>query len=101
MFKNLKIHAFTQPSFIDEEPEVAAQGLERAIIMNFDGKSELVQPYQNLEMYYIGTFNDETGVFTSLEEPVLLFSPRELIVQLAAERVEKSKKVTKRKEVGV
>lgn len=97
MFKNQKIQAFTNPNFTDVEPDKAAKGLERAIIANFKDNSELVKSYENLDMFYIGTFDDEIGKFTACE-PILLTSPRELILKLREEellKAEKLKEVTK------
>lgn len=90
VFKNVKIGAFTTPNFTDLEPEKAAVQLQRAITLNAD-KPEYVNQYKNLEMFYLGTFDDENGK-VQIEEPKLLCSPRELIVSLAAQKIEKVKK---------
>lgn len=86
LFKNVKINAFTNPNFTDLEPEKAAKGLERALIANFDEDKKLVKSYENLDMYFIGTFDDETGEIYNCE-PRLLFSPREVILSLTAESI--------------
>lgn len=90
VFKNVKINAFTNPNYTDVEPEKAAKGLERAIIANFESDAKLVKSYENLDMYYIGTFDDETGVIV-YHEPKFLFSPRETILKLVSEQVAKQK----------
>ena len=99
MFKNLKIGAFTNPNFTDLEPEKAAKGLERAIIANFDSDPKLVRSYENLDMFFVGTFDDETGVITTVE-PRLLFSPRETIIKIMAEKAAQAAKAEESKEVG-
>lgn len=91
IFKNVKINAFTTPNFTDLEPEVAAKQLERSLILNQD-KDEMIKPYANLDMCCIGSFDDETGVIIQTA-PVLLFSPRELILQLQAKKLAEVKEV--------
>ena len=66
IFKNKKIDAFTQPQFIDIEPEKAALELSRSLTLN--EKKEIDDNYKNLDMYVIGIFDDETGII-SQEEP--------------------------------
>ena len=46
---------------------------------------------KNLEMFFLGTFDDETGK-VQIGEPKFLCSPRELIVSLAAQKIENVKK---------
>ena len=86
MFKNLSINAFTTPNFTDVDPEKAAKGLERALIANFSSDQKLVMSYENLDMYFMGTFDDETGVIDQIT-PKFLFSPRQLILKLISENV--------------
>lgn len=97
MFKNLKIGAFTNPNYTDVEPEKAAKGLERAIIANFESDAKLVKSYENLDMYFIGTFDDETGKALFVE-PKLLYSPRETILSLMANAVKKESSEMVKKE---
>lgn len=93
MFMNVVIGAFTTPNFTDVEPDKAAKGLERAIIANFkNDKARLVKSYENLEMYFIGTFDDETGKIEQLQSPVHLLSCKDLIAKLIAEEVAKQAK---------
>lgn len=66
IFKNIKIDAFTTPQFIDIEPEKAAVQLGRSIRL----EPKKAEPYKNLELYHLGTFDDETGIITQLLEPV-------------------------------
>lgn len=86
MFKNVKINAFTNPNYTDVEPDKAAKGLERALIANFGSDPQLVKSYENLDMYYLGSFDDETGKISCVD-PVFLCSPREIILKLTAESV--------------
>lgn len=95
IFKNLSIGAFTTPNFTDIEPGKAAKGLERAIIANFESKPEMVKSYENLEMYCVGTFDDETGVISNTQ-PVFLLSTHDLIIKLAAEKVAKEEAALKK-----
>ena len=68
IFKNEKIGAFTQPQFIDVEPHNAAVQLVRSMKLN----PEKATHYQNLTMWYMGKFDDETGLFTLEDEYTLL-----------------------------
>ena len=72
VFKNEKIGAFTAPHFIDIEPQKAAVQLARSMKLDL----EKATPYQNLTMWSLGTFDDEKGVFTLEDEPVLLLDCR-------------------------
>lgn len=89
-FKNVLINAFTTPNFTDLDPEVAAKQLERSIVLNQD-KQEQIRPYRGLDMYHIADFDDETGVITPIT-PVLISSPRELLLQLEAKKINEAKK---------
>ena len=91
LFKNTKINAFTNPNFTDTEPEKAAKGLERALIANFDEDYKLVKNYENLDMYFVGTFDDETGIIKTCE-PKFLLSPREILLGLQASKIQKEVK---------
>ena len=91
MFKNLKINAFTTPNFTDLEPEVAAKQLERSLVIN-QNDEKLISPYRSLDMYFMATFDDETGIYKPVD-PVLLFSPRELLLQIDAQKLAAEKKV--------
>ena len=62
-FKNKQINAFTQPQYIDIEPEKAAIQLARSIKLEKD--VEKVLKYKDLDMYKLGTFDDETGLIGS------------------------------------
>lgn len=71
-FKNMKVDAFTNPQFLDIEPKKAAVQLIRSMKVN----PEKAHPYQNLVMYFIGTFDDESGKFDLLDEPEMLVDCR-------------------------
>lgn len=62
MFKNVKINAYTTPNFVDIDPEKAAEQLKRSIIINADNE-KLLEPYVNLDMYYVAQFDDIEGIF--------------------------------------
>lgn len=62
--KNKKINCFTQPVFIDVEPEkIAIQ--EARTLKTCDLKSAL--PYKDLDLYFLGVFNDETGEIITVD----------------------------------
>lgn len=67
VFKNKRVEAFTNPQFLDIEPEKAAVQLARSLKLN-QGKKE----YLDLDMYFLGTFDDETGVITQVPPHLLL-----------------------------
>lgn len=71
IFRNTKIGCFTQPQFSDVEPEKAAIQLGRSLKLCEDVAT--LKKYEPLEMYHIGTFDDETGVFDAIQ-PVLLLN---------------------------
>ena len=77
MFRNRKIGAFTTPQFIDQEPEVAALQLSRALQM--DEKGEHDKTYQDLVMFHLGSFDDEAGQLIPLEEPKALLDCKKVI----------------------
>ncbi len=64
--KNMKINCFTQPIFVDIEPEKVAIQESRSLLTCNEGKQIL--PYKNLKLYYVGLFNDETGEITTVDE---------------------------------
>jgi len=70
IFKNVLIGCFTQPQFSDIEPEKAAVQLARSLTLNEDEKID--NQYKNLEMYYLGEFDDETGTIQCIEPKKLL-----------------------------
>lgn len=70
IFKNKRIDAFTVPQFDDHEPEKSALQLARSLKLN-EGKPE-INTFKYLEMYYFGTFDDQTGKLELLSEPKLL-----------------------------
>lgn len=76
-FKNTDIDAFTQPQFIDIEPSKAAIQLSRALQLDHPGEHD--KQYLPLQMWFIGEFDDSTGVFTQ-SEPELLLTCQEVII---------------------
>lgn len=90
IFRNTRIGAFTQPQFSDVEPEKAAIQLARALKMSDD--EAVLKKYSDLEMYDIGTFNDETGVFDA-KQPVKLLDCAKCIEKKVEEDVGNEEKV--------
>lgn len=70
IFKNLKIGAFTTPQFDDHDPKDAAEQLRRALVVEKDVNK--VNPYKNLELYCVGSFDDLTGEIKVCEPVKLL-----------------------------
>lgn len=64
--KNMKINCFTQPIFIDIEPEKVAIQESRSLLTC--DKGETILPYKNLKLYYVGLFDDETGEIVTVDE---------------------------------
>lgn len=85
IFKNKKIDTFTQPQFTDVEPEKAAIQLSRSLLINED--EAIDKRYQDLDMYYLGTFDDDSGEIV-LDDA----SPRKLLDCTVVLKSKKSKK---------
>lgn len=68
-YKNVKINAFTNPIYVDITPQNYAIQVARALKTSEDVK--LLGSYTNLEMYYLGTFDDESGVLVPSEPDML------------------------------
>ena len=66
MHKNMKINCFTQPMFIDVEPEKVAIQESRSLAICNEG--EKILPYKNLKLFFVGVFDDETGIITTVDE---------------------------------
>lgn len=62
-YKNKKINAFTNPVYIDVDVKNYATQIGRALKTTED--LILLKNYQNLEMYCLGEFDDETGVISN------------------------------------
>lgn len=56
--KNKKIECFTQPIFTDVEPEKFSLQEARSLKI---AKLEDIQAYKNLSLYFLGTFDDQSG----------------------------------------
>lgn len=76
IFKNLLIDAFTQPIFDDHATKDAAEQLRRSLIVEKDITK--VNPYKNLQLFCIGSFDDHTGIIES-HEPELLLDCSEIV----------------------
>ena len=66
MHYNKKINCYTQPIFIDIEPEKVAIQESRSIQVCHD--VEKIRPYENLKLVYIGVFDDSTGEIRLTDE---------------------------------
>lgn len=79
IFKDEHLGCFTQPQFTDVEPLKAAKGLHRSLINAArDGKVQEYLKYEHLDMYNLGTFDDETGD-VKMHNPVLLLDCKKAI----------------------
>lgn len=59
MHKNKKIDCFTQPIFTDLDPEKFA--IQEARSLKIAKNLEDIVPYKNLTLFFLGTFDDESG----------------------------------------
>lgn len=67
--RNKGLKCFCNPIFDDHEPEVFAKSLERFILSDDKGNAN---QYKKTAVYWIGTFNDETGEFKAIAPELLL-----------------------------
>ena len=101
VFKNLTLGCSGNPRFDDHEPEVFAKGLERAVLT---AKAEDIAQYTNVELYHIGSYDDETLRFES-QAPVLLvdfnkvLDDRKIRLKILAE-VQKAREKKEKEENG-
>lgn len=65
MHFNKKIECFTQPIFSDVDAEKFAINEIRSLKI---ASLDQIVPYKNLDLYFIGVFNDETGEFILVDE---------------------------------
>lgn len=81
-FKNMIINSFTSPNFVDVEPDKAAVQLARSFALSLKNEPEKVDSYASLILYHIADFDDQTGVITSFDSPVLLLNCIDVINDL-------------------
>lgn len=74
MFRNILIGSFTQPQFVDIEPENAAKQLARSFAVAYKNDPQKVLSYEDLILYHVAEFDDESGKLTPLPEKVLLLN---------------------------
>ena len=74
MFRNILIGSFTTPQFVDIEPDVAAKQLARSFAIAYKDDPKKVLAYEDLVLYHIAEFDDESGKLTPLPEKVLLLN---------------------------
>lgn len=100
IFKDKELGCFTQPQFTDVEPDKAAKQLHRSLLSSArEGKTENYLKYKTLDMYTLGTFDDETGK-VDMKTPVLLLKCEESI-NAGLEIAEKLKVEAKKDVEGV
>lgn len=76
MHFNKKINCFSQPIFIDIEPEKVA--IQEARTLKVSDIDKII-PYKNLDLYYIGDFDDETGDIIPLKKKKFLLDAGEIV----------------------
>lgn len=69
-FRERLTGTYTMPEYRFEQPEDLAKGYERFCIINPAKAYE--QHFNELELYYLGTFDDEKARFQLLEEPMFV-----------------------------
>lgn len=79
IFKNTVLGCYTTPQFDDHDVEIVAVQLARSIKANLtESKEDKVVHLKGLELYHLGTFDDETGLCDILEYPKLLLNCEEV-----------------------
>lgn len=68
MYKNLQLKAYCNPQFDDHAPEDCATQLTRSLII---AEYEKIKHLKHYQLWYIGDFDDTTGIITQ-KEPELL-----------------------------
>lgn len=76
VYKNLTLGASANPKYESEEPEKVAEMTRRSVIM---AKPEEVAHLTNTELYFLGTYDDETMEFNLESSPVLLIDFNKLL----------------------
>ena len=73
-YKNILTECFTQPKVIDTEPEKAGVAIARDLTMLYYNPKtrNQVLDYENLILYHIGEFDDQTGLIIPVA-PSLLY----------------------------
>lgn len=69
-FRERMTGSFTIPEFRFESPDDYAKGLNRFIIVNT--ADAFNKHYNELELYHLGTFDDETATFELFPAPVMV-----------------------------
>lgn len=73
-YKNILTECFTQPKVIDTDPEQAAVAIARDLTMAYykPDTRKTALDYENLVLYYIGDFDDQTGIIVPVTPQVIL-----------------------------
>ena len=69
VYKNLTLGATSNPRYESEEPEKVAEMTRRSVIMS---EPEKIAHLVNTELYFLGTYDDETMSFEIESSPRLL-----------------------------
>lgn len=70
-YRNRKTGSFTLPEYKFEEPEDMRKAVERFCILNPKDAIEK-QHFDEMELYHLGTYNDDHGIFHLEEMPTLI-----------------------------
>ena len=84
-FKDKKLGAFTQLYTDNIAPEVEKVTIERGLTRTEDLKK--LQVYSDIQVYYLGTWNDESGLIGAVA-PEFLIDAGDLVYKLLAAKKE-------------
>lgn len=68
-YRDKKLGAYLTPMTISDEPEKAKVGIGRSLIK---ADSATKAKFKDLDFYYLGSFNDETGLITAVAPDLLV-----------------------------
>lgn len=81
-FKNTAIKAFTNPQYLDLDADKAAVQLARSLTI---GNKEVKTKYRELDMYFLGTFDDESGILTPIVPELILHCADYCVIDFSKE----------------
>lgn len=79
-YKNKKVGFFMPPFFKNEEPNIIATDQYRAIATNLKKAKE--NHIEELQIFLLGQFDDNTGKFDLMDEPRLVMDCQEIMYNL-------------------
>ena len=71
-YKNILTKSFTSPLFVDIDPETAGVQLSRTLVMTYKKDPKKVLEYEDLVLYHLADFDDQTGLITPISPVILL-----------------------------